>query len=98
MATGGAQSLASTVTVGHSLASSRDGGTPLVARIEPATGRVWVAMFAAGGLGSFRGAFSTPMPQLLAVVVNGLAYLVNVEHPESAAEIVHEQVHQVVPC
>ena len=30
-------------------------GAPLVARIEPAAGPAWVAMFAAGGLGSFRG-------------------------------------------
>jgi hypothetical protein len=28
-------------------------GTPLVARVQPDSGQAWVAMFAAGGLGSY---------------------------------------------
>ena len=48
-------------------------GAPLVARIDPAAGPAWVAMFAAGGLGSFRGVFATPASTELAVVVDGLA-------------------------
>ena len=54
-------------------------------------------MFAAGGLGSLRGA-SAPAWFLAAVVVDGLAYLVDSNLPGEPAQIVHDQVHQVVPC
>ena len=73
-------------------------GTPFVARIEPASGTSWVAMFAAGGLGSFRGAFATPDPRSLVVVADGLAYLVDTERPSNSAAVIYDQVHQVVPC
>ena len=73
-------------------------GTPLVARVQPHSGQDWVAMFAAGGLGSLRGVFATPSPRLVAVVVDGLAYLVDSRSPGLPAEIVQDQVHQVEPC
>jgi hypothetical protein len=73
-------------------------GTPAVIRIEPYSGLPWVAMFAAGGLGSLRGVFATPASQRLAVVVDGLAYSVDVEEPGAPAEVVHDQVQQVIPC
>lgn len=72
-------------------------GAPFVVRIEPTGGDQWVAMLAAGGLGSLRGAFVTPAPQLLAVVVDGLAYLLDTRSPGHSAQIIHDQVRQVVP-
>ena len=53
-------------------------------------------MFAAGGLGSLRGAFATPDPRSLVVVVDGLAYHIDTEHPGGSAAVVHDQFHQVV--
>jgi hypothetical protein len=73
-------------------------GTPFIVRIRPRSGNDWIAMFAAGGLGTMRGAFATPSPHLLVVVVDGLGYLVDATMPGARAEIVHDQVHQVVPC
>ena len=72
-------------------------GTPLIVRVEPSSGPGWIGMFAAGGLGSQRGVFATPAPDLLAVVVDGLAYLVDSSSPGEHAQTVHDQVHQVVP-
>src|SRR5687767_1511778 len=54
-------------------------GTPFIIRVEPEQGDPWVAMFAAGGLGTLRGAFATPSPTSLVVVADGLAYLIDVE-------------------
>lgn len=71
-------------------------GTPFIVRIEPDGGDSWVAMFAAGGLGSLRGVFATPNPTALVVVGDGLAYLVDVDSLPSSARTVHDQVHQVV--
>jgi len=71
-------------------------GTPVIVRIEPEAGHPWVAMFAAGGLGSLRGVFATPSPTALVVVADGLAYLVDVDLSTSTARTVHDQVHQVV--
>jgi hypothetical protein len=73
-------------------------GTPFIARIDPGKGEEWVAMFAAGGLGSLRGAFATPSPDLACIVVDGLAYLVDTTSPTTSAKTVHDQVHQVVAC
>lgn len=73
-------------------------GTPYVARVQPYSGEHWVAMFPAGGLGSLRGVFATPSPHLVAVVVDGLAYLVDSRSPGLAAQIVQDQVHQVEAC
>jgi hypothetical protein len=55
-------------------------------------------MFAAGGLGGVTGAFGCPANQMLCIVVDGLAYLVNVEAPTSGALRAHDQVYQVVPA
>ena len=73
-------------------------GAPLVARIEPVAGPAWVAMFAAGGLGSFRGVFATPASTELAVVVDGLAYVVETAEPPSEAAAVLDGVHAVAAC
>ncbi len=72
-------------------------GTPFIVRIQPDGGQEWVAMLAAGGLGHLRDAFVTPEPHLLAVVADGLAYLLDARSREIPAQIVHDQVHQVVP-
>ena len=69
-------------------------GTPFIIRVEPEEGDPWVAMFAAGGLGSVRCAFATPSPTALVVVADGLAYLVDIDL--SSARTVQDQVHQVV--
>lgn len=73
-------------------------GTPFVVRIRPRSASEWIAMFVAGGLGTTRGAFATPAPHLLLVVADGLAYLVDATVPDAPAQIVHDQVHQVVTC
>ena len=73
-------------------------GTPFVVRIRPQLANEWIAMFAAGGLGTTRGAFATPAPLLVLVVADGLAYLVDATVPDAPAQIVHDQVHQVVSC
>jgi hypothetical protein len=72
-------------------------GTPFIVLINPVGGSPWVAMLEAGGLGGLRGAFTTPEPHLLAVVVNGLAYLLDARSPGIPAQIVHDQIHEVVP-
>lgn len=73
-------------------------GTPAVYLIETREGAKWVGMFAAGGLGGVTGVFACPANQMLCIVVDGLAYLVNVEAPSSGALIAHDQVYQVVPA
>lgn len=74
-------------------------GAPLVLRIQPAAGESWVGMFAAGGVGlPIHGAFATPAPDLIAVVVDGLAYLADTRTPGEPARIVQLPVHQVAPC
>lgn len=55
-------------------------------------------MFAAGGLGTMRGAYATPAPDLLLVVADGLGYLIDVTALDAPAQIVLDQVHQVVAC
>ena len=71
---------------------------PLVTRIEPVGRPAWVAMFAAGGLGSFRGVFATPASTKLAVVVDGLAYVVETARPPTEAAVVFDDVHAVAVC
>src|SRR5439155_18309383 len=56
-------------------------GAPLTVRVQ-APSQVWVGMFAAGGLGGLRGVFACPSPSGLCAVVDGEAYLVEVDHPE----------------
>jgi hypothetical protein len=50
-----------------------------------------------GGLGGVRGVFAAPSPAALCAVVDGLAYLVDVEAPADGAIIAHDLVSQVVP-
>lgn len=42
-----------------------------------------MGFFEAGGLGPHEGAYGTPHPERLCLVANGLAYLVDVQEPES---------------
>src|SRR5580698_7597501 len=56
-------------------------GPPFLVRIHPHDGEDWVAMLAAGGLGGLRGAYTTPEAHLMAVVVDGLVYLVDTRTP-----------------
>jgi hypothetical protein len=70
-------------------------GTPFIIRIEPEEGDPWIAMFAAGGIGSLRGVFATPSPTALVVVADGRAYLVDVDLSTPLVRTVHDQVHQV---
>jgi hypothetical protein len=57
----------------------------------------WIGMFAAGGLGGVRGAFACPSATSCCVLVDGLAYLVDVLAPDIGAVIAHDQVVQVLP-
>ena len=72
-------------------------GTPFVVRVRPDEGQDWVAMLEAGGLGPMRGAFSTPSQHLLAVIVDGLGYLLDALSPDRPAQIILDQIQQVVP-
>ena len=56
-------------------------GAPTLVRVTPAHGTQWVGMYPAGGLGSFRGVYATPLPSTLCVVVGGAAYLTDVDRP-----------------
>ena len=71
-------------------------GTPFVVRIEPDGGAPWVGIFAAGGLGGVRDALACPSPQDIAVIADGLAYVVDVEHPDRGATVASDQVQEVV--
>lgn len=71
-------------------------GAPLVGEVTLAEGGRWVGMFEASGLGGTTGLFATPSPGGLCAVVDGLAYLVDVENPERGAALMKHQVHQVV--
>lgn len=71
-------------------------GAPLVVEVTlPESGR-WVGMFEASGLGGTIGLFATPSPAGLCAVVDGLAYLVDVQDPARGAALMKYQVHQVV--
>lgn len=73
-------------------------GAPFVILVDPGTEPPWVAMFSAGGLGGIRAAFATPRQSDLCVLVDGLAYVVDVHSPGLAASVVADQVRQVEPC
>jgi hypothetical protein len=73
-------------------------GTPVVLSIIPASGEAWIAMFAAGGLGGVRGAAAMPSPEQLAVAVDGLVYLVDVESPGQPALAVYDAIRQLAFC
>jgi hypothetical protein len=70
-------------------------GPPTVVDVRPAGSERWVGSFAAGGLGGVSDVFASPAPAQLCVVVDGLAYVVNVHDPGSGALVAHDQVWQV---
>ena len=73
-------------------------GAPFVILVDPGSEPPWVGMFSAGGLGGIRAAFATPRQSDLCVVVDGLAYVVDVHSPTLAASVVADQVRQVERC
>lgn len=73
-------------------------GAPFVILVDPGVEPPWVGMFSAGGLGGIRSAFATPRQSDLCVVVDGLAYVVDVHSPGSAASVIADQVRQVETC
>ncbi len=72
-------------------------GPPLTIEFHPDASPRWVGVFAAGGLGGLTGVYACPSRTQVAVVVDGLAYLVDVTSVHSEATVVHDQVTQVVP-
>ena len=70
-------------------------GAPTVVEVIPIDGERWVAQFAAGGLGGVSDVYATPAPDRLCVVADGLAYLVDVDAADGAAQVVHDQVWQI---
>jgi hypothetical protein len=81
-------------TVSQSPGDSR-WGAPLVIRVMRDQDR-WVGTFTAG-IDGVRGVFATPDPHRVCCVVAGLAYVVNVNHPGSGAELAHWQTESVTP-
>ena len=71
-------------------------GAPFVVRLSPSEGQMWVAMLPGGGLGRLREAFTTLVPYLFGVVVDGRVYLLDVRSPGASAQIVRDPVEQVV--
>jgi len=71
-------------------------GPPFVIEIQPLDRPPWVGMFSAGGLGGLRSAFACPRISDLCVVVDGLAYVVDVDNPALGALVPADQVRQVV--
>lgn len=71
-------------------------GTPIVVRVRPGTAAEWVGQFPAGGLVGVDGVFACPAPTQMCVVVDGLAFLVDVGAPAQTLAV-HDQVRQVVP-
>ena len=71
-------------------------GPPFVIKIQPLDRPPWVGVFSSGGLGGVRSAFACPRTSDLCVVVDGLAYVVDVGKPALGALVVADQVRQVV--
>lgn len=71
-------------------------GTPFVVEVLPRVSPRWVGQYAAGGLGGLSGVYACPSPNHLCVVVDGEAYLTDVERPRDGAVVAHDQVGQVV--
>lgn len=72
-------------------------GAPVVLRVVPEGGPVWVAMLPAGGLGSASGVFATPADSLVTVVAGDVAYVIDAQTPGVDAIVVSNGVHEVVP-
>ena len=70
-------------------------GPPTVLEVVLEGGGRWVGQFAAGGLGGVSGVFGSPGSRQLCVVVDGLAYVIDVDAPHQGAVVVHDQVSQV---
>jgi hypothetical protein len=71
-------------------------GTPFVVRVEPRGAPAWVGMFGSGGGGGLRGAYQCPTPTDLAVIVDGLPYVVDVRQAELSVRTAPVHVVQVV--
>ncbi len=71
-------------------------GAPVVVGVLPHQRGTWVGNFAAGGLGGETAVAACPRGTDICVVVDGLAYLVGVDHPEDDAVLLLDQVKQLV--
>jgi len=71
-------------------------GAPVVVRVRPAETVEWVGQFPSGGLGGVSDVFAGPAPKQMCVVVDGLAFLVDVAAPAGTI-VAHDQVRQVAP-
>jgi hypothetical protein len=72
-------------------------GVPLVIRVTVDAGSAWVGSFSAGDLPGVAAVFACPSPRDVCVVVDGSAYLVNVERPGDGSTILSDQALQVLP-
>jgi hypothetical protein len=73
-------------------------GTPVILRVTPESGPVWVGLFPGGGGGRTSGTFACPAEDHLCVVVDGSAYLVDVGAPGRGAVVLLRETHQVFPA
>lgn len=72
-------------------------GAPTVLDVTPNEEDRWIGFFSSGGLGGLSGVFATPDAVAVCVVVDGLAYLVDVTAPQGGAPTISWQTAQVVP-
>jgi hypothetical protein len=70
-------------------------GSPCIVRVSPRSSGEWIGMFARGGLGGVTAVCATPSPSRLCVIVDGDAYLVNVDAPGDGADVVCSTVEHV---
>ena len=71
-------------------------GAPLVVEVSPSARDRWVGQYASGGLGGISGVYACPSTSQLCVVVDGEAYLTDVNNPRAGSIVVHDQVGQVL--
>lgn len=70
-------------------------GAPCILEVRPVVSPHWIGMFPAGGLGGVTGVYATPSPRHMCVLVEGTAFVVQVDAPNEGAVIAHDTVGQV---
>ena len=96
MVAGNSPSTRTTTAARWRLNPMNAGARPSLSRSNPSTSHHGVGVFSSGGLGGVRSAFACPRTSDLCVVVDGLAYVVDVGKPSLGALVVADQVRQVV--